>query len=281
MSYELNELAVQMFRNEWSNQYTQSIHKLDGAYIKVMGVVGDAYKWPIAGNSDMIQRSGQPFSHIPAQYLPYERVTTTFTPYQHKIPTDKTFTQAEVNVNELSILSKKHQQAIFRRQDQFIIDALNASTTTNVIVDGGTNMDLEKLLSVLEYAVVNNWTEDGTWHIAIHASQLKSLLQVTEVTSSDYATVKALVNGQINQYLGFTFHRFGNLSTGGLPKTGDIRTCFAWKTDAVGMAYNVSPEVHVFPINDDLYINTVSELSAGANAILNEGIIKINCDETA
>ncbi len=279
-NYELQTLAIQAFRNEFSHQYTQKTHKLANTYMLMMGVVGDAYKWPVAGNVDMVQRSGQAFSHIQAQYLDYERPITTFTKYVNKIPTDNIFTQSEVNVNELGILSTKHREAIFRRQDQFIIDALNASTTTNTVPVGTTNMDLDKLLQAQQLAIENNWSSDQKWHIAIHASQLRSLLKVNQVTSSDFATVKALVNGEINTYLGFNFHVFGTLSTGGLPKTGANRTCFAWKEDAIGMVYNISPNVHIFPLNDDLFVNTVSELSAGASAILNEGIIKIVCDET-
>src|SRR5688572_22798125 len=98
-SYELNNVAVQMFRNQWINEYAQRQHKLAGTYELVTGIVGDAYKWPVSGNVDMLQRSGGPFSHIPASYLDYTQLTTTFTPYQLKLPTDKTFTQPEVNVS--------------------------------------------------------------------------------------------------------------------------------------------------------------------------------------
>jgi hypothetical protein len=42
---------------------------------------------------------------------------------------------------------------------------------------------------------------------ALASNGLEDLLQVTEVTSSDYNTVKALVNGEIDTYLGFKFVR--------------------------------------------------------------------------
>jgi hypothetical protein len=43
-------------------------------------------------------------------------------------------------------------------------------------------------------------------HIVANADQKWSLLTSTQVTSSDYNTVKALVNGSLNSYLGFQFH---------------------------------------------------------------------------
>lgn len=45
----------------------------------------------------------------------------------------------------------------------------------------------------------------GPRYLVHNASQLQSLLGQTQVTSSDYNTVKALVHGEIDTYLGFKF----------------------------------------------------------------------------
>lgn len=281
LNYELNTIAVQQFHDILINKLQQEKHKLEGTYQLVTGVVGDAYKWPFADLVDMKQRSGGPLSHIPNTNVDYSRVTTTFEEWDLKLASDKIFTQPETNINELNSFAGQHMRAIKRRQDQFIIDALNASTTTNVISDNSTNLPVTKLTEAVEMAVDNNWPEDSTWHIAIHASQLRSMLDQEKVTSSDYNTIKALVRGEVDSFCGFKFHKFGQLSTGGLPKTGDVRTCFAWFGDALGFVYSVNPETKVFPLNDDLFVPTVSYMKAGANTLLQEGVIKIECDETA
>jgi len=279
--YELNAVAVQQFHDMFINKLQQKNHKLAGTTQIVNGVVGDAYKWPFAASVDMHERIGGPLSKIENTNVDYSRVTTTFDEWVLKLSTDKIFTQSEVNANELNNFVKQHQTAIHRRQDQFIIDGLAASSTTNTIADGGTNLTVAKLREAKKITVEENWPEDVTYHIAIGASQLDSLLSQTEVTSSDYNTVKALVRGDIDTFLGFKFHLFGKLSTGGLPKTGDIRKVFAWFGDAVGLVYSVMPRAQVFPLNDDLYVPTTSYMKAGCSTLLPEGVIEIDCDETA
>lgn len=49
-------------------------------------------------------------------------------------------------------------------------------------------------------------------YIAVNASMLSALLAETEVTSSDFNTVRALVSGEVNQFLGFTFIRTERLT---------------------------------------------------------------------
>lgn len=50
-------------------------------------------------------------------------------------------------------------------------------------------------------------------YCVLNANQLQSLLEETEVTSSDFNTVKALVQGEINSFLGFDFVRTERIET--------------------------------------------------------------------
>ena len=68
-------------------------------------------------------------------------------------------------------------------------------------------------------------------HIAVGPDQIEALLNNTTVTSSDFNTVKALVQGEINSFMGFQFH----VSTR-LAKSGNNRTCFAWAEDGIKLA---------------------------------------------
>lgn len=73
---------------------------------------------------------------------------------------------------------------------------------------------------------------------AVAAKQLGNLLATTEVTSADYNTVKALVNGQVDTFLGFKFIRTERL---GLETTSQ-RKCFAFHKSAIKFGYNKMPE---------------------------------------
>ena len=53
--------------------------------------------------------------------------------------------------------------------------------------------------------------------MVIHANGLAALLDETELTSSDFATVKALSTGEIDTFLGFKFITLGDRDEGGLP----------------------------------------------------------------
>ncbi len=60
--------------------------------------------------------------------------------------------------------------------------------------------------------------------MAVAQSQLTSLLRTTEVTSTDFNTVKALVSGEVDTFLGIKFVRTQRLAI----DANNVRTCLAW-----------------------------------------------------
>ena len=99
------------------------------------------------------------------------------------------------------------------------------------IVEGGTaGMTLAKILQakrLMDAAEVES--EDR--YFVLSARQLEDLLGVTQITSSDYASVKALVQGEINTFLGFTFIRSERL-----PIASNKRFCIAFQKKGLGLA---------------------------------------------
>ena len=273
----LSDVAIQQFRDQFINIYQMIERKLAGSVVEVRGVTGSAYSFPTAGKITLHDR-GAFHSNIPATAVTYEHKTVSFSNKIALIPSD-IFEQAEVNASERQNLAKSAAYSISRWEDQFVINALDDSSGTT-IVDGGTNMTLAKLLEAKGDLDANNVPAMGR-HAAIYAQQLQKMLDIEELTSSDYNTVRALVRGEIDTFLGFKFHVFGDMDEGGIPKTGDIRTCFVWQEDSVGMAYSINPTVTVdWEPQMQSYI-VVPKVRAGAIALQDEGIIKIACDETA
>lgn len=275
----LSTVSVQQFRDTFTNKY-EGVRKLQGTVQEIHGITGDAYKWPILGDADM-QLRGAYSSLISATILDHTRVVTTFTEYALNLPVDKGEQQL-VNADERSQLAKKHANAMGRREDQWVMDAMDiaAVAADNDIANGGTNMTMAKLLQIKFRFDVKDVPADQRV-VLMYPSQFKSLLALEKVTSTDYSTVRALNNGEINTFLGMTFLSIGDRSIGGLPKTGDIRTCFAWQHDAVGLVYNGEPEIDVEWSAERHSWISVSTLSAGASVVLPEGLVKIDCDETA
>jgi hypothetical protein len=283
MTQSLNNVAVQQFSDNFINIYQANKSLVGQAAQIVRGVVGNAYVWKLIGTADLQQRSSFQ-SVVPATDVSHIPKSCTKTDYILNLPTD-IFEQAEVNASERDALSTVHANAISRREDKFVIDALNASATTNVIVNGSTNLTLGKILTAAYFLNVGN-VDSVNRHIAVHANQLNAILRIEQLTNFDYTSVKALVNGEINTFNGFTWHVFGdrfdqNGLNMGLPKTGNIRTCFAWHQSAVGVAQFIAPLVTV---DWDPTIQSwlsISKMSAGSIALQDAGVVKIDCDETA
>jgi hypothetical protein len=112
--------------------------------------------------------------------------------------------------------------ALGRAMDNLIISAAlgsaktgeNGTTTTafdtsnQQVTVGGTptGLTVAKLRSAKKILLANEVdVEMDPLYIAVTAKQLDDLLGTTEVTSSDYNTVKALVQGQVDTFMGFKF----------------------------------------------------------------------------
>ena len=178
-----------------------------------------------------------------------------------------------------------------RQQDQLIIDAAlgtaytgkTGATSTvlpagNFIAEGSTNLTTVKLREAKEALDAAEAVMDGEEVFCIHtANQIRALLGDTSLTSSDYNTVKALVHGEVDTWMGFTFVR-----TQLLPKTGDIRSCLVYPRSAIilAVADEITAEVTVRP--DKRYnVQTYVKGSFNAARMWEEKVYEIGCDETA
>jgi hypothetical protein len=103
---------------------------------------------------------------------------------------------------------------------------LHASEASVVAGSG----DLPLTIGKLAYAKnkLDKSEIEGSRYFAAGSDQLSNLLSSTAATSGDYNTIKALVNGETNTFMGFTFIR-----TERLPVAANIRSCLAWIKEAV------------------------------------------------
>lgn len=279
MSVSLSNAFVTLFDAEVKQSY-QGKAMLVGAVRQRKGVEGSTVKFPKVGKGVATPRVSQ--TDVTPLNVGFSNVTCTLSDWNAAEYSD-IFSQAKVNFDERSELVQVLGNAIGRRQDQLILDALAASSTSltvsNDIGGSDTNMNVAKLREAKKLLDKNNVPPEGR-HIILHANGLASLLSETAVTSSDFNTVKALVAGEINTFLGFTFHILGDRSEGGLAIDGSSdRTCFAFHRDAIGYAEGIAPrtEINYIPEKTSFLVNSV--FSAGAIAIDAEGIVQITARE--
>jgi len=278
MSVSLSNAFVTLFDAEVKQAY-QGKAMLVGAVRQRRGVEGSTVKFPKVGKGVATARISQ--ADVTPLNVAFSNVTCTLSDWNAAEYSD-IFSQAKVNFDERQELVQVLGNAIGRRQDQLILDALsNSSTSLTVSNDIGgsdTNMNVAKLREAKKLLDKNNVPPEGR-HIILHANGLASLLSETAVTSSDFNTVKALVSGEINTFLGFTFHVLGDRSEGGLVLATNDRSCFAFHKDAIGYAEGIAPrtEINYIPEKTSFLVNSV--FSAGAVAIDDEGIVKITARE--
>lgn len=148
--------------------------------------------------------------------------------------------------------------ALGRAMDQLIISAAlgtaktgeNGTTSTTFptatqqITVGGTptGLTVAKLRSAKKILLANEVdVEMDPLYIAVTAKQLDDLLGTTEVTSSDYNTVKALVQGQVDTFMGFKFIHTELLGVDG----SDDRRVIAWAKSGIhlGMWNDINSKI--------------------------------------
>lgn len=280
MSISLSNAFVTLFDAEVKQAY-QGKAMLVPAVRQRRGVEGSTVKFPKVGRGVATVRIPQ--TDVTPLNVGFSSVTLTLADYNAAEYSD-IFSQAKVNFDERQELVQVVAGAMGRRQDQMVLDALSASSTSltvaNSIGGSNTNMNVAKLREAKRLLDKGNVPPDGR-HIIIHANGLSNLLSETSVTSSDFNSVKALVQGDINTFLGFQFHVLGDRSEGGLAIDGSLdRTCFAFHKDAVGYGEGIAmrTEINYIAEKTSWLVNEV--FSAGAVAIDDEGIVKITCRET-
>ena len=289
MSRELSDVEKIEFDTEVKHAYQITSATLKGTTSERMGVEGGQYKFRTMGKGEATQRTAPSADAVPMN-VSHGFATCVLQDWDANEYTD-IFASAAVNFDEVKELAKTIAGALGRRDDQYKIDAMAAGTFSTTPVQGtsgglvetteggaDTNLNIAKLTAIAAFMDDLEVPEEGR-HITYSASGKSSLLNTTQVTSADYNTVRALVRGDIDTFMGFKFHLIGTRATGGLPKAAAVRDGFAWHEDAVGYANGIDMTTSVdwIPVKK-------SYLSAGnlkANAIIRDidGIVKYQATE--
>tara|TARA_B100001248_G_C27374852_1_gene453656 strand:+ start:1053 stop:1901 length:849 start_codon:yes stop_codon:yes gene_type:complete len=282
MAQSITNAFVTLFDAEVKQAYQGESSILNCVRLR-QGVQGNTYKFPKLGKGSATTRIPQ--TDVTPLNVTYSQVTATMSDFNAAEYSD-VFHQAKVNFDERSELVQVVSKAIGRRMDQLIIDALDAasspSTVAKTVVTTGSaaasNLNVGKLIAAKKALDAKNVPFDDR-HIVVHANSLSGLLGDERAVSGDFASIKALVSGEINTFLGFNFYVLGDRDEGGLPLSSSDRTIFAFHRSACGMAVNMNQktEINYVPEKTSFLVNSM--FSAGAVAIDDEGIVKITCEE--
>ena len=284
MATTLSPAFVTLFEAEVHQAYQGSATLRNVARMRT-GVEGSTAKFPILAKGSASVRT--PSTDVVPLNGTFSSVTATLTDYVASEYSD-IFNQAKINFDERQELAKLVGNAIGRREDQIIIDALIAgsagTTVANTVVTSGSgsasDLNVGKIIEAKKGMDAKSVPPTDR-HMIIHANSLASLLGDERAISADFAQVQALVRGEVNSFMGFTIHMIGDRDEGGLPKDGsNDRTCLAFHRDAIGCAVGIPPKTEVNYIPEKTSFLVTAMYSAGAIVIDANGLVDITCRES-
>ena len=151
-----------------------------------------------------------------------------------------------------------------------------ALPSTQKIAHGSAGLTLAKLIEAKEKLDANDVDPDEARYMIVTSKQMSNLLNLEKVTSSDYASIKALVQGQIDTYLGFKFLRTERL---GLDSNSD-RKVLAFCQSGIGLAVGSDVSTRISERADKNYATQVFlSMTIGATRVEDEKVVEIACNE--
>ncbi len=280
MSKTLSSVAVTEFDSMVKHAY-QGSSLLRPAVTVRNNVVGDTYKFRNMGKGLANQKSTSDL--VTPMDVTHEFATATLENWNAPEYTDM-FDAAEVNFDEKQELASTIAQSLGRRCDQLVIDAMNTlpagQSYAATVVEDTKNLTTGKVIEA-QVALRRQGVPNSELFAVVNAGGLDGLLNEEKVTSSDYANIKALVNGDIDTFGGFKFIVVEDRDEGGLTVNSDIVDSYFFHRSAVGLAIGIDMKTSVDWIADRTSWLCNGALKAGAVSRDGLGIVKVQYDETA
>lgn len=244
-------------------------------------------------NQDTAQELSTRYADTPTQLPDFRRRMVTpryFVSATLEDPKDA----LQMAIDPKSTMMQAKMGAFNRTTDDITISAMGGTSytgqtgttavtfpTANKIVYNqfttGNGLTKAKILAakrILDY----NEVDPGERFIVHTAAQLEDLLNTTEVTSSDYNVVRALVQGELKTWIGFSFIHSERLLT----DASSNRLIYAWQRAAVQLAIQKDIEGRVDERPDKNFAWQVyMRMCMGATRLEEARIVQIACAENA
>jgi hypothetical protein len=171
-------------------------------------------------------------------------------------------------IDPTSSYAKAAAYAMGRAMDDVIIAAALGSANTgvsggtavalpagNIVAanTGGTGMNIAKLAAAKQILDAGDVDPSIKRHIVVSPAEIADLLNNTTVTSSDFNTIKALVQGEIDSFMGFKFHVSNRLVDNGAANT----QCIAFAEDGILLGVGKDVTARIDERSDKSYATQV------------------------
>lgn len=275
-------------------QYSSNIQMLSQAKgsalrdkVRLESVTGKNAFFDQIGSVTATVRSSR-HSNTPQADTPHSRRRVSLVDYEFADLVDD-LDKVRMLVDPTSSYAQAAAYAMGRAMDDAIIAAATGSSDTGVaggtavalpagqkIAEAGTaGLTIAKLRQAKEIIDLGDVDPSLKRYIIVSPKQISDLLGTTEVTSSDFNTVKALASGDVNTFLGFDFCVTNRLTIG-----SSKRKCIAFVQDGIALAMGKDSTARIDERSDKGYATQVYYSAAfGATRMEEAKVVEILAHE--
>ena len=286
MSVEITTAFVEQYKSNVFHLAQQKGSRLRDA-VRTETVTGKAHFFERIGTAAAQKRTSR-HSDTPRMDTPHSRRKVTMEDYDWADLIDNE-DKVRMLISPQSEYAMAGAWAMGRAMDDAIIGAATGNAFGGVsggtsvalpaaqkVAHGSAGLNIAKLIGAKKILDSNDIDPDEARFIIVNSETLADLLAITEVTSSDFNTVKALVQGEINTFLGFNFVRTERL---GLDGDGN-RQVLAFAQSGIGLAVGQDVNTRISERADKNYATQVFlSMTIGATRIEDEKVVEIACTE--
>ena len=255
--------------------------------VDVETVTGEKAFFEQVGSAAAVVRTSRN-ADTPLVETPHERRMVTMADYEYSSLIDDQ-DKIRMLIDPTSSYGKAAAAAMGRSMDDVIISAAlgtaktgkdgstsTALPSTQKMAHGSSGLKLAKLLQAKKILDKNDVDPSIPRYIVCGADQIEDLLNNTTITSTDFNTVKALVQGEINQFVGFTFITSTRLTT----DSNSDRQVIAFASDGIKLAVGKEPVARIDERPDKSYATQVYYAQTiCATRMEEKKVVEIGCTE--
>ena len=286
MSNQITTAFVQQYSNN-VQMLSQQKGSLLRSAVDVETVVGKNAFFDQVGSALAVKRTTR-HADTPQMDTPHARRRVSLVDYEYADLIDNQ-DKIRTLIDPTSSYASAAAYALGRAQDDEIIAALSGTAYTGetgstatalpgsqAITESGTaGLTIAKLRSAKEILDAASVDPSIARYIAVSPKQITDLLGTTEVTSSDFNSVKALANGEVNSFLGFNF-----IVSNRLTSASSKRLCLVWAMDGCKMAIGQDLMTRIDERADKGYAHQVYVCqSIGATRMEEDKVVTIQAHE--
>jgi hypothetical protein len=276
-------------------QYSQNVQLLSqqkGSLLRdkvdVESIVGKNAFFDQVGVATAVKRTSR-HADTPQMDTPHARRRCSLVDYEYADLIDEQ-DKVRMLIDPTSSYAQAAAFAMGRAMDDEIIAAATGtaftgetgSTSTTLpagqqITEAGTDgLTIAKLREAKKILDLNSVDPSIPRYIIVSPKQIDDLLGTTSVTSSDFNTVKALVQGEVNAFMGFNFIMSNRLSA----DTNNVRTCFAFAQEGIALGVGTDVSARIDERADKGYATQVYVcMTMGATRMEEEKVVTIEAHE--